>query len=47
VRRLLQNLFLWISHILITRPVLFWLVGLRIRRRNLVPEGSVEREARG
>jgi 1-acyl-sn-glycerol-3-phosphate acyltransferase len=39
VRRLLQRLILYAFHILIARPVLKGIVGVRYRRRNLVPEG--------
>ena len=34
-----RNLALWLFHIIVARPVLKWLVGLRYRRKNLVPDG--------
>lgn len=36
---MLRNLALWMFHIIVARPVLRWLVGLRYRRKNLVPDG--------
>ena len=39
MRRLLQRLALYTFQIFIARPVLKWLVGVRYRRLNLVPDG--------
>jgi len=39
MRRWLANLALWAFHIGFVRPVLTWFIGVRIRRRNLVPRG--------
>jgi 1-acyl-sn-glycerol-3-phosphate acyltransferase len=39
VRRLLRNLALYAFHLGFARPVLKWVVGLRYRRRSLIPKG--------
>jgi len=39
VRRLLQRLALYTFHILFTRPLLRWVVGVRYRRLGRVPQG--------
>jgi 1-acyl-sn-glycerol-3-phosphate acyltransferase len=39
MKRLLANLALYLFHISFVRPVLRWGVGVRYRRRNLVPRG--------
>lgn len=39
MQRFLQRLSLYIFHVCVVRPVLSWLVGVRFRRRSLVPEG--------
>jgi len=39
VRRLFRNLALYAFHIGFVRPVLRWVVGLRFRRRSLLPRG--------
>lgn len=39
MRRLLQRLALFSFHVLFARPVLHWLVGVRFRRRDRIPDG--------
>ena len=39
MRRLLQRLALYMFHVLFARPVLRWLVGVRYRRRDRIPDG--------
>ncbi|HKQ62512.1 MAG TPA: lysophospholipid acyltransferase family protein, partial [Candidatus Polarisedimenticolaceae bacterium] len=39
MRRLLRDLALVSFHLLVVRPVLRWLVGVRFRRRGLLPAG--------
>ncbi len=39
MRRLLQRLALYSFHVLFARPVLHWLVGVRYRRRDRIPDG--------
>ncbi len=39
MRQLLRNLALWAFHVLFARPVLYWLVGVRYRRKHHVPAG--------
>jgi 1-acyl-sn-glycerol-3-phosphate acyltransferase len=39
VHRFFRNIALYMFHIGFARPVLRWVVGLRYRRKSLVPEG--------
>jgi 1-acyl-sn-glycerol-3-phosphate acyltransferase len=39
IRTLLRNAALLAFHLLFVRPVLYWFVGVRYRRRSLVPDG--------
>ncbi len=39
MRRLLRNFALYLFHVGFVRPVLFWVVGTRYRRRNQLPKG--------
>ncbi len=39
MRRAFQRIALWLFHAVVVRPVLYGLIGARIRRRGLIPEG--------
>jgi 1-acyl-sn-glycerol-3-phosphate acyltransferase len=39
MRQFLRNLIMWALHVGFVRPVLNWVVGVRYRRKNRVPDG--------
>jgi 1-acyl-sn-glycerol-3-phosphate acyltransferase len=39
MRRIARKLTLWTFHLLVVRPIVWWLAGVRFRRRGLVPKG--------